>query len=124
MGTTTIDTWTLQFQFKPRITSIQDAILVSHSHGHDVIENAGDNSAVGPGQSVNFGIVGRAGRVPAAPTNDALNGIAIGGTTATPRQGRKAEYRLRAVEAGPPTPVVHSRMTMRGRYLDRRWSVS
>jgi Cellulose binding domain len=127
-GTATIDNWTLQFQFKPRITSIQDAILVSHSHGHDVIENAGDNSTIGPGQSVTFGIVGRAGRVPAAPTNDVLNGIAIGGTTlasvATPRRSRKAENRLRAVEAGPPTPVVHSRMTMRGRYLDRRWSVS
>jgi alpha-L-arabinofuranosidase len=127
-GTATIDNWTLQFQFKPRITSIQDAILVSHSHGHDVIENAGDNSTIGPGQSVTFGIVGRAGRVPAAPTNDVLNGIAIGGTTlasvAAPRRSRKAENRLRAVEAGPPTPVVHSRMTMRGRYLDRRWSVS
>ena len=88
-GTTTIDNWTLQFQFKPRITSIQDAILVSYSHGNDVIENAGDNSAVGPGQSVTFGIVGRAGRTSAAPTNEVLNGIAIGGTTATPKRNRK-----------------------------------
>jgi alpha-L-arabinofuranosidase len=124
-GTTTIDDWTLQFQFTARITSIRDATLVSHVHKQYVIENAADNGTIAPGQSVSFSFLGRPGRVPAAPTNDVLNGVAIGGNAlaavATPARDRHASRRpaggrSRAADAGPPSPLLRARKTMSVRY--------
>ena len=44
-----------------------------------VIDNAGYNSSIAPGQSVTFGFLGSPGGVPASPTNYTLNGKPIAG---------------------------------------------
>ena len=77
-GTTPIDDWTLQFQFAARITSIWGATVVGRGHKRYVVRNAGGDGTIDPGQSVSFGFRGRPGRVPAAPTDEVLNGIPLG----------------------------------------------
>jgi hypothetical protein len=78
-GTTTINNWTLQFSFAAAITSIWSATIASHSGSVYVIDNAGYNSSIAPGQSVTFGFLGSPGGVPAAPTGYLLNGASIAG---------------------------------------------
>jgi alpha-L-arabinofuranosidase len=75
-GTTTQSGWTLQFNFAATITQIWNATVVSHSGTHYVIENAGYNSTIAPGQSVSFGFLGSPGGAPVAPSNYVVNGAA------------------------------------------------
>ena len=76
-GSTPINNWVLQFNFTPTITQIWNGVIASHGGTQYVIQNAGYNSTIAPGQSVNFGFLGTPGGVPPAPTNYVLNGSPI-----------------------------------------------
>ena len=57
-GTTAINAWSLQFNFASTITSIWNATLANHTGTTYVIQNAGYNSTIAPGQNVNVGFLG------------------------------------------------------------------
>lgn len=78
-GATTITNWVLQFNFAATITSIWNGTIASHAGTQYVIDNAGYNSTITPGQSVTIGFLGSPGGVPASPTNYTLNGKPIAG---------------------------------------------
>ena len=73
-GTTTLSGWTLSFDFAAAITQIWNATVVSHTGIHYVIQNAGYNSTIAPGQNVSFGFLGSPGGAPLAPSNFVVNG--------------------------------------------------
>lgn len=50
-----LDGWTLEFDFADEITNIWNATIVSHEDNHYVIENAGHNGSIAPSSSVSFG---------------------------------------------------------------------
>jgi hypothetical protein len=78
-GSAAISNWTLSFTWDRSITQIWDASVVSHAGNQYVITNAGWNSTIAAGGSVSFGFNGAAGNVGTdAPTNYALNGVALG----------------------------------------------
>ena len=76
-GSSPITNWILQFNFAATITQIWNATVQSHSGSLYVIDNAGYNSAIAPGQSVSFGFLGSPGGIPASPTNYILDGTPI-----------------------------------------------
>jgi hypothetical protein len=76
-GTSAITNWILQFNFAASITQNWNATIQNHSGSQYVIDNAGANSSIAPGQSVSFGFLGSPGGIPAAPTNYLLNGVPI-----------------------------------------------
>ncbi len=76
-GSAPITNWILQFNFAATITQIWNATVQSHSGSQYVIDNAGYNSTIAPGQSVSFGFLGSPGGVPASPTNYVLNGAPV-----------------------------------------------
>ena len=78
-GTTPITNWILQLSFASTITSIWNATISSHVGTQYVLNNAGYNSTIAPGQSVTFGFNGSSVGIPAAPTNYVLNGAPISG---------------------------------------------
>jgi hypothetical protein len=82
-GTMAIKGWTLQFRLPARIRAIQDARILRHRGKTYVIQDAGGDGIIAPGQSVWFGFRGRTGDVPRAPTSFLLNGVAIPGSAAT-----------------------------------------
>jgi len=57
---------------------IWNAEIVSHTGATYVIEDAGYNGMIAPGQSASFGFNGSPGDVTAGPTNYVLNGVALG----------------------------------------------
>ena len=77
-----VSNWTLSFDWDRSITQIWDGSIVSHTGNQYVITNAGWNSTIAPGGKAEFGFNGSPGNVGAdVPTNYALNGVALGGTT-------------------------------------------
>ena len=50
-----LDGWTLEFDFADEITNIWNANIVSHEDNYYVIENAGHNGSIVPSSSVSFG---------------------------------------------------------------------
>ena len=50
-----LDGWTLEFDFADEITNIWNANIVSHEDNHYVIENAGHNGSIASSSSVSFG---------------------------------------------------------------------
>jgi len=76
-GSSAITNWILQFNFAATITQFWNATVQSHSGSHYVIDNAGYNSTIAPGQSISFGFLGSPGGIPASPTNYILNGAPI-----------------------------------------------
>ncbi len=56
---TAIDSWTLEFDYDDEITSIWNAIIVSHVGNHYVIENAGYNGTICANGTVSFGFTGK-----------------------------------------------------------------
>jgi len=77
-GSSAITNWILQFNFAATITQIWNATVQSHSGSQYVIENAGYNSTIAPGQSVTIGFNASPGHPSAGPTNYVLNGVKIG----------------------------------------------
>ncbi len=83
-GTTTLSAWTLQFNFGATITQIWNATISSHSGTHYVIQNAGYNSTIAPGQSVSFGFLGTPGGTPVPPSSYVVNGTSSAGSAPPP----------------------------------------
>jgi len=77
-GTTTIDGWSLSFDFAVSISSTWNATLVSHAGSHYVISDAGYDAIIQPGQSVTIGFNAAPGHPSVGPTNYVLNGVKIG----------------------------------------------
>ncbi len=78
-GSAPITNWVLEFNFSGTITQIWNAVVATHSGTLYTLDNAGYNSTIAVGQSVNFGFLGTPGGTPASPTNYVLNGNSIGG---------------------------------------------
>jgi hypothetical protein len=76
-GNTTIQGWTLEFDFSGNLTDIWDAQIVSHVGNHYVIQNAAWNGTIGPGQSISFGFNADWNGAAGGPANYVLNGSAI-----------------------------------------------
>lgn len=74
--TTALNGWTLEFNFAGQITSIWNAVLVSHNGNHFVVGNASWNASVPAGGSISFGFNGSPGNVTIGPTSFVLNGVA------------------------------------------------
>jgi aryl-phospho-beta-D-glucosidase BglC (GH1 family) len=72
IGTTPLNGWTLEFDFDRNITSIWNAVIVSHVGNHYVIANAAWDGVVPAGGTVNFGFQGVTGNATSGPTNYVL----------------------------------------------------
>jgi Cellulose binding domain len=112
-GTTSITNWVLQFNFLATITQIWNGVVAGHSGSQYTIDNAGYNSTIYAGQSVNFGFLGTPGGAPAAPTNYVLNGTAISNDVlhletllVTPIPGKKDTQPTKGQTQQMPVPVV------------------
>ncbi len=58
---TVIEDWTMELDFGRTITEIWNARVTSQENGHYVIDNAGYNSVIWPGQTVHVGFNGTSG---------------------------------------------------------------
>jgi hypothetical protein len=76
-GTSPITNWVLQFNFAATITQIWNGFIASQSGTLYVVQNAGFNSTISPGQTVTFGFLGTPGGIPPSPTNYMLNGAPL-----------------------------------------------
>lgn len=85
IGTTTIEGWTLEFDFARNIDQIWNAGIVSRVGAHYVLKDAGYNASIAPGATVSFGFNGSPGNIGTlTPTNYILNGTPIGGVAPVP----------------------------------------
>ena len=83
--TSSVNNWTLEFDFAANITSIWDAKITSHVGNHYVVTNAGWNNTLAASGTVSFGFVASPGNTTAKPTNLKLNGVPLdGSSTPTP----------------------------------------
>jgi hypothetical protein len=71
-GSAPIGSWTLQFDFARKITSIRGAVIAERSGNVYVVRKDG---SIEPGESVSFGFLGKPGKAKAGPTNYVLNGV-------------------------------------------------
>jgi hypothetical protein len=74
----------LQFNFAATITQIWNATVASYSGISYLIQNAGYNSTIAPGQSVSIGFLGSPGGAPVPPSNFVVNGAASAAATSPP----------------------------------------
>jgi chitinase len=74
---TSINSWTLQFDFAPTIYQIWNAQIVSHVGTHYVIRNAWYDATLGPGKSLTFGFNAFPGHGIAGPIHYVLNGVPL-----------------------------------------------
>ncbi len=81
MGTVPIGGWALQFNFTPRITSVDNAAIVRHAGPMYVIRDAGYDGVIAPGGSVGFQLRGSQRRVRSGPVKFRLDGIPISAAT-------------------------------------------
>jgi aryl-phospho-beta-D-glucosidase BglC (GH1 family) len=96
-----IDGWRLEFDFPRRLTQIWNGVLAGHSGDHYVIDDAGYNRTILPGQTVEFGFAGAPGNVTDEPTHYILNGVALAGGAA-----RAVSVAGNSVTEGDSTPVT------------------
>ncbi|MDG3005072.1 cellulose binding domain-containing protein [Paludisphaera mucosa] len=66
--------WTLEFDYAGALTSVWDAVVVSHVGNHYVVANASYNGGVDPGASASFGFTASPGHPAAGPTNYVVRG--------------------------------------------------
>jgi aryl-phospho-beta-D-glucosidase BglC (GH1 family) len=72
---TPVSNWQMSFDFDRAITQIWNASIVSHNGDKYVIANAGYNSTISPGSSVQFGFLGGPGNLGSdQPTDVVLSG--------------------------------------------------
>lgn len=71
-GATSASGWTLSFDSPMQISSIWNAVIVSHTNNHYVIKNADWNGTLAAGASTDFGFTASPGGSPASPTNFVL----------------------------------------------------
>ena len=78
--TSSVNNWSLAFDFDKSITMIWDGVIASHVGNHYVVNNAGWNANIaGSGGTAEFGFNGASGNLGAdKPTNFVLNGVALG----------------------------------------------
>jgi hypothetical protein len=76
-GTTAIIGWTLSFDFAVSISSMWNASIVSQNGNQYVIQDAGYDATILPGQSVTIGFNAAPGKPKNGPTNYVLNGVNI-----------------------------------------------
>jgi aryl-phospho-beta-D-glucosidase BglC (GH1 family) len=74
-----IDGWRLEFDFPHQLTQIWNGVITSHTGDHYVIDDAGYNRTIAPGQTAEVGFVGAPGNVTAEPANYVLNGVPLAG---------------------------------------------
>ncbi len=77
-GTTAINGWTLQFQFAAQITSIWNAVIVSHAGTLYTLQGASYDTTIYPGETLSVGFLGTPGGAPVPPTNFVFNGAPVG----------------------------------------------
>lgn len=90
-GASTVNGWTLEFDFDRNITSIWNATIVSHVGNHYVIKPVSWNSTIPAGGSISFGFQGETGNVKNGPTNILLNGAPIAQAAALAAQTSSTE---------------------------------
>ena len=75
-----VNNWSLAFDFDKSITTIWDGVVASHVGNHYVVNNAGWNANIaGSGGTAEFGFNGATGNVGTdKPTNFVLNGVPLG----------------------------------------------
>ena len=107
-GSIPINGWTLQFDFAGAIIGIWNAQILSHTGTRYVIQDAGYNSTIAPGQSVSFGFNATPGNHPAGPANYVLNGTSLG-SGATPSGAAASRFAAGAGGAGPANSLALAR---------------
>lgn len=80
-GTTTLNGWTLSFDFAGTITSIWNAGIVSKVGTRYTVKNVSWNGTLAPNATATFGFVASPGSPTSPPGNFAINGAATGGGT-------------------------------------------
>jgi endoglucanase len=83
-GPTTINGWSLEFDFAPNIDTIWNAQIVQHAASHYVLRDAGYNQTITPGSTVSFGFNGSPGNVTTHPTTYVFNGVPVGSAPSLP----------------------------------------
>ncbi len=78
-GTTTLNGWTLSFDFAGTISSIWNASIVSHVGTRYTIKDANWNGTLAPNATATFGFVASPGGPTSPPSNFSINGAATGG---------------------------------------------
>ncbi|MFO1081352.1 MAG: Calx-beta domain-containing protein [Reyranellaceae bacterium] len=79
-GTTAINGWTVEFNSTANITSIWNAVVVSHVGDHYVVRNASYNAQVASGAAVSFGFNATPGSGGTAASSFTINGVPAGDT--------------------------------------------
>jgi aryl-phospho-beta-D-glucosidase BglC (GH1 family) len=79
-GTSTINSWKLEFDFPYTTTQIWNAQITSHTGTHYVLTNLSYNATIAPGGTVSFGFLGAPGNVTTKPANYIFNGVPLGQT--------------------------------------------
>jgi cellulase/cellobiase CelA1 len=73
-GSTSVDHWTLAFDWRAEITDIWNAKIVSHTGDRYVIEDESWSRRLEPGGHVDFGVTGSPGNDRAGPSHYTVNG--------------------------------------------------
>jgi len=76
--TTAVNGWTLEVDAAFTISSIWNAVIVSHVGNQYVIQSASWNGTIGPDGTVTFGFQAAPRHVTTGPTNVLVNGTAVG----------------------------------------------
>ena len=82
-STTTINGWTLAFDYTSPITAIWNAAIISQVGNHYVVGNVSYDATIAPGQSITIGFNANRIGTSTAPTGYLLNGVAAGPSTPT-----------------------------------------
>ncbi|WP_395736701.1 glycoside hydrolase family 6 protein [Prosthecobacter sp.] len=83
-GDTSVNGWTLEFDFAGTITNLWNGTITSHTGTHYIVQNAGYNAAISVGASVAVGFSADPADQAQPPTNYIFNGVAVGGSTSNP----------------------------------------
>jgi alpha-L-arabinofuranosidase len=81
-GITPIDSWTLQFDFALKITSIRGAAIVRHKGTRYAVRDVAADRVIGPGQSVSLLLKGPRRKRTSYPGGYILDGVPINGFVA------------------------------------------
>lgn len=83
-GPDPVTNWKIEFDFNRSISNLWCGSILSQVGNHYVVANAGWNSTIAPGATVNFGFQGSLGNVTSGPTNYQVSGDSGGGGNPLP----------------------------------------
>jgi len=86
-GSARINSWTLEFDFDRKLTSIWNAKIVSSAKNHYIITGDSWNSYIEPGGTVSFGFNGSPGNVKVLPSTYTLKAEGSGSGSGTSTSG-------------------------------------